>query len=231
MIRVASISDCDEERSFSGCAPSSIIAAQVYASFTMRETRLLASLTVFPSDFDIRAGAAVADVTEDQFSDALEGLATREVISVTLSTEPRLFRLAKGARDLLIRLPTAQEAIYTAHQRHDDYFLARLTGSREEAPVALEKALYREFIRVNLELAARRRIHRLIGLPEGVAGRPEGLTQRQWEVAQLVAAGRTNYQIAQAMRISEWTVVNHLRAVMRRMGCFSRVDVARIVLS
>ena len=46
------------------------------------------------------------------------------------------------------------------------------------------------------------------------------------QVALLVADGMTNRQIAQHLDIAEWTVVNHVRNVMRKLGCTSRVQVA-----
>jgi predicted ATPase/DNA-binding CsgD family transcriptional regulator len=53
------------------------------------------------------------------------------------------------------------------------------------------------------------------------------LTKRELEVALLVAEGLTNRVIAHKLGISEWTVVNHLRKVMRKFGCQSRVQVTR----
>ncbi|MFE0512108.1 ATP-binding protein [Streptomyces sp. NPDC058964] len=52
------------------------------------------------------------------------------------------------------------------------------------------------------------------------------LTPRQVQVAMLVAEGLTNRQIAARLDISEWTVVNHVRQIMRRLGCTSRLQVA-----
>ena len=52
------------------------------------------------------------------------------------------------------------------------------------------------------------------------------LTPRQLQVALLVSEGMTNRQIAQKLCITEWTVVNHVRQVMRKLGCRSRVQVA-----
>ncbi|MCC9311468.1 LuxR C-terminal-related transcriptional regulator [Kitasatospora sp. RB6PN24] len=60
--------------------------------------------------------------------------------------------------------------------------------------------------------------------PAEPARRP--LTPRQVQVAMLIAEGLTNRQIAVRLKISEWTVVNHVREVMRRLGCTSRVQVA-----
>ncbi|UED85453.1 ATP-binding protein [Streptomyces profundus] len=57
------------------------------------------------------------------------------------------------------------------------------------------------------------------------------LTPRQQQIALLVAEGLTNRQVARQLDISEWTVVNHLRQVMRKLGCPSRVHVARVIQS
>lgn len=55
------------------------------------------------------------------------------------------------------------------------------------------------------------------------------LTRRESDVASLVAAGLTNKQIARRLGISIWTVTNHLRQVMRKLSCGSRVQVANWV--
>jgi DNA-binding NarL/FixJ family response regulator len=52
------------------------------------------------------------------------------------------------------------------------------------------------------------------------------LTPRQVEVVRLVAAGLPNKGIARQMAISESTVKVHLRAVMRRVGASSRMQIA-----
>ncbi len=63
--------------------------------------------------------------------------------------------------------------------------------------------------------------------PANVDYEPKGeLTAREWEVAVLVGAGMTNKQIARRLKISEWTVVNHMRHVMRKLRANSRVQVA-----
>ncbi|WP_170160099.1 ATP-binding protein [Nocardia tenerifensis] len=55
------------------------------------------------------------------------------------------------------------------------------------------------------------------------------LTNRQREIALLVATGMTNRMIATQLGISEWTVVNHVRQVMLKLGCPSRLHVALLV--
>jgi DNA-binding NarL/FixJ family response regulator len=67
-----------------------------------------------------------------------------------------------------------------------------------------------------------------VGEPRGVGPRADAatLTPRQLQVALSVAEGLTNRQIANQLCIAEWTVVNHVRQVMRKLGCNSRVQVA-----
>ncbi|CAM4011767.1 LuxR C-terminal-related transcriptional regulator [Kibdelosporangium persicum] len=52
------------------------------------------------------------------------------------------------------------------------------------------------------------------------------LTDRELEVAELVACGMTNREVARRLGIAEWTAVNHLRKIMRKLDCSSRVQVA-----
>ncbi|MFH8611445.1 LuxR C-terminal-related transcriptional regulator [Streptomyces sp. NPDC018029] len=70
-------------------------------------------------------------------------------------------------------------------------------------------------------------------LPTGPApaATPESarLSARQYEVALLVSNGLTNRQIAARLKLSEWTVVNHVRHIMRRLDVPSRVHIAQWV--
>jgi predicted ATPase/DNA-binding CsgD family transcriptional regulator len=59
--------------------------------------------------------------------------------------------------------------------------------------------------------------------------RARSLTPRQFQVAILVGQGLTNRQVAHRLELSEWTVVNHVRQIMRKLGCASRVHVAQWV--
>ncbi|MBY6437598.1 LuxR family transcriptional regulator [Rhodococcus kroppenstedtii] len=61
----------------------------------------------------------------------------------------------------------------------------------------------------------------------GVTGPgPERLTDREQQVAELVATGLGNTEIGARLGISRWTVVSHLRNIMRKWDCASRVEVA-----
>ncbi|MFJ1564061.1 ATP-binding protein [Streptomyces erythrochromogenes] len=96
-----------------------------------------------------------------------------------------------------------------------DFGVAWAEGVRMTAPQAVAEALA-------APAPARRPT-------SGPAPEDQSLTPRQVQVALLVSEGMTNRQIAARLDISEWTVVNHVRQVMRRLGCSSRVQVAGAV--
>ena len=72
---------------------------------------------------------------------------------------------------------------------------------------------------------ARRLLHAL-GRPVSTNGSRDGLTARQREVAELVAQGLSNAEIAQALFISVRTVESHLDHIYTRLGIRSRVALA-----
>ena len=54
----------------------------------------------------------------------------------------------------------------------------------------------------------------------------EGLTPRELEVLRLVAVGRTNREVAEELVVSTRTVDMHVRNVLRKLDCRSRVEAA-----
>lgn len=66
-------------------------------------------------------------------------------------------------------------------------------------------------------------------IPAGSESPLDALTKRQREIALLVADGLTNRMIASRLGIAEWTVINHLRQVMAKLDCPSRLHVALVV--
>jgi DNA-binding NarL/FixJ family response regulator len=57
----------------------------------------------------------------------------------------------------------------------------------------------------------------------------ESLTERELQLAQLVADRKTNPEIAAELFLSQKTVETHLRNIFRKMGVASRVELARAV--
>jgi DNA-binding NarL/FixJ family response regulator len=53
-----------------------------------------------------------------------------------------------------------------------------------------------------------------------------GLSRREREVMRLVAVGRTNREIARDLFLSQRTVDMHVRNILRKLDCRSRVEAA-----
>ena len=56
--------------------------------------------------------------------------------------------------------------------------------------------------------------------------RPENLTTRQWEVAQLIGEGLTNAEIAKRLHLERSTVESHVHAVLDRLELRHRTQIA-----
>jgi len=55
---------------------------------------------------------------------------------------------------------------------------------------------------------------------------PDSLTPREAEVVRLLAAGRSNRDIAAALFVSQSTAVSHVRNILAKLGLGSRTAVA-----
>jgi DNA-binding NarL/FixJ family response regulator len=55
---------------------------------------------------------------------------------------------------------------------------------------------------------------------------PGGLTERELEVARLVARGRTNAEIAQALVVTPRTAAAHVSSILTKLGFSSRAQIA-----
>jgi DNA-binding CsgD family transcriptional regulator len=83
-----------------------------------------------------------------------------------------------------------------------------------------------------LAALVRRKLRRMgvSGVPRGPRPRtrahPAGLTPRQVEVLQLVAAGMTNAEIADHLYVSAKTVDHHVSAILTKLGASSRTEAA-----
>jgi DNA-binding NarL/FixJ family response regulator len=74
---------------------------------------------------------------------------------------------------------------------------------------------------------------RLAASVRGLAGTPGpayGLTPREREVLDALAAGRTNRQIADALFISESTAGVHVSNILGKLGVATRTEAARLAI-
>ena len=75
-----------------------------------------------------------------------------------------------------------------------------------------------------------RELPTLVAVPDQQPAAPdeplEKLTTREQEVALLVARGLTNRRIALELSISEHTVANHVRKILKKLGLRSRAQIS-----
>ncbi|HZQ34359.1 MAG TPA: LuxR C-terminal-related transcriptional regulator, partial [Dehalococcoidia bacterium] len=59
---------------------------------------------------------------------------------------------------------------------------------------------------------------------------PDGLSAREVEVLRLIAAGKSNLEIADRLTISVNTVFQHVRSILIKTGCTNRTEAAGYAL-
>jgi DNA-binding NarL/FixJ family response regulator len=107
---------------------------------------------------------------------------------------------------------------YEAARARVLYGQALRSGGDEEGARLELRAARAGFERLGAAPDARRAAE-LLDEPTGL---PRGLTQREAEVLRLVAAGKSNREIAAALVISEHTVARHLQNMFAKLGVSSR---------
>ncbi|NUT46581.1 MAG: hypothetical protein HOV94_04560, partial [Saccharothrix sp.] len=70
-------------------------------------------------------------------------------------------------------------------------------------------------------------VYERLGVQQQVWESPDGLTRRECEVLVLVADGRSNREIGEALFISDRTVARHLTNIFHKIGVTSRTQSAR----
>ena len=164
------------------------------------------------------------------------GAALRARAALTLATgEPaRAAQLAAESADAFASIGARMEVAFSRHLQgralaESDAREAAIATLREaEAELdACGSARERDAARRELrKLGARAEVRGpAAGADSGVAA----LTQREREIADLVADRRTNREIAAELFLSEKTIESHLRNVFVKLGASSRVEVARTI--
>jgi DNA-binding NarL/FixJ family response regulator len=110
------------------------------------------------------------------------------------------------------------EAPYEAARVRELVALAcRALGDEDAAALELDAARA-----VFAELGASPDLDRIGSLCGAAPGQSRGLTERELEVLRLVAAGKSNREVAAALVISEHTVARHMQNIFAKLGLSSR---------
>lgn len=67
----------------------------------------------------------------------------------------------------------------------------------------------------------------LLDSPDAVTASP--LTVREGEIAELLASGRTNAEIAEALNLSVFTVKNHVSSILMKLQVRTRTEAAAVI--
>ena len=70
----------------------------------------------------------------------------------------------------------------------------------------------------------------LAAAPRSAADVTARFTEREAEVAELVARGRSNADIAESLKLSVFTVKNHVSSILMKLQAQSRTEAAAIIL-
>lgn len=107
--------------------------------------------------------------------------------------------------------------------------LARIQGQPEQAQTCYTQAL-ELFKRSAMQGDFNRLTRQLETSPKPAAPLPAGLSAREAAVLTLVAAGKSNREIALALSLSEKTVANHLTAIFNKLGVDNRAAAAALAI-
>jgi DNA-binding CsgD family transcriptional regulator len=143
--------------------------------------------------------------------------------------------VAAAPGDLDVALSTLEQAV-VQHEKVEDPFgrarallalgvTRRRARQKRAAREAIEAALaaFEELGAATWTEKARAELGRI-----GGRTREEGLTSAEQRVAELVAEGRTNREVAAALMLGERTVETHLTHVYAKLGVRSRTELARV---
>jgi DNA-binding NarL/FixJ family response regulator len=117
---------------------------------------------------------------------------------------------------------------------HTQYAYAQMLLAHEQpADVAPAMSLLDEALAISLELGMPMLEERVVALrarvrsqPHSPQPYPSGLTQREVEVLRLIAVGKSNRDIANALFVSPNTVANHVRSILTKTSTTNRTEAA-----
>jgi DNA-binding NarL/FixJ family response regulator len=157
------------------------------------------------------------------------GSASRHLglLAATMKRWPDAERHFEAALAMNARQGARPWLAHTQHQYAGMLLARNANGDRERAIALLDEALA-----AAQEIGMATLVERAAALREeagrapGRARYPAGLSHREVEVLRLVAAGRGNREIAEALFVSHNTVANHVRSILTKTNTANRTEAA-----
>jgi DNA-binding CsgD family transcriptional regulator len=150
------------------------------------------------------------------------------LLSVTLGQTDQAVVHFKDALAFCRRAGYRPELAWTCHDYAETLLRRHAPGDHDRLT-----SLLAESLSISSDLGMRPLMERVVALQarvESQSGRrpayPDGLTQREVEVLQLVAAGKSNAEIAAELVLSIRTVERHISNIYGKTNSHNRVDAA-----
>ena len=126
------------------------------------------------------------------------------------------------------RVPDARIILLTTYDTDEEIFRGFRAGIATYLLKDIDSAHLIDVIRA--VHAGQRIIEPSIALKLAEHVAADGLTARQQEVLRLVADGKSNQEIADAIFVSEGTVKAHMRVILRKLGARDRAQAISVAL-
>ena len=132
------------------------------------------------------------------------------------------------ALDLCQKMGYRPELAWTCCDYADCLLQRAASGDRAKAQSLLEKSLSiaTELGMKPLMARVTERLEQVQTQPYAAPAYPDGLTEREVEVLRLIAAGKTNLEIAEELVIAEGTARRHVANIYEKIGAANRVEAA-----
>jgi DNA-binding CsgD family transcriptional regulator/tetratricopeptide (TPR) repeat protein len=126
------------------------------------------------------------------------------------------------AMELNRRIGARTWLAHTAYE-YARLLLARGSGERDRGQALLGEAAA---LATAISMPALLGRIRALGSSAPTTGRPDGLSAREIQILSFVARGLSNREIGSTLFISEHTVANHIRSILRKTDCANRTEAA-----
>ena len=156
---------------------------------------------------------------------------TDHVLGLLAHTLGHLDTAAQHFEDALAfcrRAGARPELAWTCHDYADCLLARNRPGDRQKAMSLLDESLA-----ISSELGMRPLMERVLALRERAESQParapsypDGLTHREVEVVRLIAAGKSNREIAEELIISLNTVLHHVSNILSKTSAANRAEAA-----
>jgi len=225
-----SILDASKRANAGESSITAVLSSPVATPFFSTWARIGASLLAVLDDdseaagehyahLNLLAGVMYHDVNVDRVLGLLAGtMGDRDAAAVHFEDAAHFCRKA-GYRP---------ELAWACHDYADALLLRDRSGDHQKA-----KSLLEESLSISTELGMRPLMERVAALQERTDAQPvpapadpDGLSHREVEVLRLIAAGKSNWEIAEELFISPNTAGHHVSNILNKTGSSNRAELA-----